>query len=268
MHDFASLVETTLAHRRGVGVLVLTLGVMSPLSCSNTAGDQNDDGAGGNAGSHSEGGEGGIGGSGGAAELGGQGGNAGEGGISTERLGLCSNPREHLGYVECDEGYRHRVDRVACENVERTERIAGDFCNIEADCCAFDSDCPDGSACWFNGTVQTEGEHHGDTFGTCSPRCTTDDDCNAGFICECGDGAGRCVQSSCTTDADCDEGAFCVSSDVDNTCPGYPTKYSCQSASDECAVPADCDVSGPDNETCATDGARRVCMSQVPQCDS
>ncbi|HXS18043.1 MAG TPA: hypothetical protein VN764_12690 [Polyangiaceae bacterium] len=185
----------------------------------------------------------------------------GAGGAGLE-LGACSEPLDSHGFVECNEGYRHRASQEACANEEREERIATGPCGIEGTCCEFDSDCRDEFACFEAGPSGA-----GATYGLCALRCETDQDCEGGHICECGAGAGRCVPSSCTTDEDCAGEALCVSSARDEGC-GQHVEYSCQTPQDACATDHDCDTEAPEYETCATDGTRRVCQSQYQSCDS
>jgi hypothetical protein len=180
------------------------------------------------------------------------------------QLGACSAPVEHQGFVQCREGYRHRVSQNTCGNVEREGRIASGPCGIEGECCEFDSDCAQDAACWLKGHT---GQDRSDTYGTCAARCETDDDCAGSEICECGDGAGRCVASSCTTASDCAGDELCVRSAHDEGC-GQHVQYTCQTPQDECVSDKDCAADAPDFETCASDGTRRVCLNQYQSCDS
>lgn len=201
---------------------------------------------------------GGRGGGGAAQTAGANPGGASVGGVGG--LGFCSARAEVSGYVDCKEGLRHRLSRQACKNSERDEQVAPGACDIEGECCESDSDCGASSACWASG-VDAQGEN----YGVCSLRCETDDDCESGQICECGAAAGRCVAATCATDSDC-AGTLCVRSMRDEGC-GPQITYSCQTQDDECLTDSDCDNDGPDFETCATNGARRVCLDQFQSCD-
>lgn len=239
---------------------VYFLGLASMVAVALVAcGDDGDGDPQGSGGSSASGGRTGSGGN-GPGGVDGQGGDESVGG-SPAWFGVCSQPQAHLGYVDCEEGYRHREERVACENVERDERIASDECGIEGNCCAFDSDCGEDAACWIGGPVGNE------NYGQCKLRCDSDSDCDSNEICECGDGAGRCVESNCQSDSDCAGGALCVRSVRDEGC-GQVTAYSCQQESDECVMDVDCDLLGTKPETCATDGTHRTCLNQFQSCDS
>src|SRR6187402_1172658 len=162
---------------------------------------------------------------------------------------------------DCEEGFRHRASQVACVNQERSAQVATGVCDIEGDCCASDDDCGEDSACWESGLDST-----GDAYGLCFSRCETDNDCQDGYICECGSDAGRCVPSTCGTDSDCADGRLCVASVRDEGC-GQKVEYTCQTPSDECVSDKDCAGSEPDFETCATNGTRRMCLEQYQSCD-
>lgn len=190
-----------------------------------------------------------------------EGGDGGGGGLEPSHLGVCSPLSAMKGFEKCEEGYSHRVSAQACENFIREELIASGNCGIEGDCCESDEECSAESACWKTGVVNNE------DYGTCRLRCETDADCADDQLCECGEGAGRCVKASCHTDSDCEGEALCVSSTRDEGC-GEVRTYSCQKPSDECRSDDDCDQSGEKQETCADDGNIRACLSQYQSCDS
>lgn len=220
------------------------------IGCSDGDGDPTD-GSGGHSASGRAAGEGGLGGDGG-----------GYGGSTVSEPSRCTSPVEEAGFVDCSEGYRHRPTQNSCTNTARAETIAPGECNIEGECCSSDADCPENSACWETGLDASDA-----FYGTCKARCENDDDCGQDQICECGDGAGRCVASTCTIDDDCGEGAYCIRSVLDEGC-GQKVQYSCQSAADECNTNSDCNQDGPDFEVCATNGNRRACLPQYQSCDS
>ncbi len=197
--------------------------------------------------------------SGGSSALGGGGAQGGEQGTASTP---CSSPAENNGFVDCAEGYRHRVDKVACENVVSEDTTTPGSCDIEGECCESDADCDETAACWESGLDQD-----GEAYGICAPRCATDDDCGQNQICECGSGAGRCVDSNCETDADCGQDLYCIRSVVDEGC-GQKVEYSCQTASDECKTDSDCATGEPDFEVCGFDGSMRTCLPQYQSCDS
>lgn len=185
----------------------------------------------------------------------------GGGGLEQSDMGECTPLEAANGLVKCEEGYSHRATAETCENLVRDELIADGVCGIEGECCESDQDCTIDSACWRTGVVDDE------EYGTCSLRCETDADCADDQLCECGEGAGRCVEATCRTDSDCEGDALCVSSTRDEGC-GEVRTYSCQNQNDECSSDDDCDHGGENHETCASNGTIRTCLSQYQSCDS
>ena len=151
----------------------------------------------------------------------------------------CTSPVEIVvagkatGYVTCAEGYVHRSSQVACpSHLPRT----GVTCSMtgSGSACTKDSDCvahPNGHC---EGAI-------GGPFCACNYGCTTDAECGAGQICECGDPTGTCVLAACKADSDCGTGHFCSTYVVTPGCGG--TAFACQTTADECLGDPDCSKS-------------------------
>lgn len=90
--------------------------------------------------------------------------------------------------------------------------------------------------------------------GFCVYGCAADSDCGDGYLCVCGEGAGRCVSARCTADAACGRGLLCARHYSGNT-PGF----ACTSPEDTCYLDCDCPSVGGAYRSCVFDGRARVC---------
>ena len=179
----------------------------------------------------------------------------------------CANPTPILqagtdtpsGFVQCEDGFVHRVEAVECVNPQGVDdpncaEFGGGICSTAADC----TDKPHGSC-------------QNETFEgcTCNYGCTTDADCDAGYVCACagviGDQA-TCVPAGCTNDADCGDG-LCGLSKYEDCC-GDTYQFACAGPTEECHVTADCsealcDEAWPEGGTvmhqCNFDGQAWTC---------
>lgn len=108
--------------------------------------------------------------------------------------------------------------------------------------CKMDSDCPQDTYC----VAEMSG-------GVCVSACTADSDCAPHEVCACNSylrqydsiaiELGYCAPADCRTDADCASGFLCiVPLDSGLGCPWGPSKFTCQTESDECAGTADCPI--------------------------
>jgi hypothetical protein len=161
------------------------------------------------------------------------------------------------GWFRCDNGMLHRETFGECpSSLPRPERVtipagyedAGAFIQ-----CREDSDCnaaPLGYCSW----------NAEDAFGTfCNYGCVVDADCEAGYVCLCGDIVGQCAQARCAIDSDCGTGQLCSDFVAYPGCGG--TAFACQTAKDECAAQDDCpeeaqfctldDMDAPNRRVCS-----------------
>lgn len=158
------------------------------------------------------------------------------------------------GYESCGE-FRHRVVAESCPVFEHAApAVCADVPDDDDPICNSDLDCDE------------------DTFGQCLPNgqlgcgcvygCSTDDDCDEGAICLCGQPFGRCVRSTCRTDADCrHEGALCADAPT-TVCDEVPIiEFACFLPQDECHIDSECEEPG---EKCVLghDGVRTC---QLPE---
>ncbi len=209
---------------RGLRVsLLFSLGLV-PLACGgdDDAATGDDGGAGGSdAGAQTDAGKGGgqnTAGTGGAAGTINHAGGAGAGGHAT-----CTSPHADAksGLVTCAEGYAHRPLAVACASVDGGSGGGGG-----------------------GGAKGNEAQ---------PSKCVTDQDCDNGYICLCGDNGGSCRSANCTTDADCGPSLLCAS--WHDACG--ETLFSCQTADDQCAGDADC----PNGSCEVAADVSRACIS-------
>ena len=187
------------------------------------------------------------------------GGTSGSGGSHTSRDGggdsgdagrsVCENPTPRIGtdgqptgFVDCANGFSHRVEKRTCSSTLPRSTICGDGtpvgdAGLASGLCSKDSDCKDAP----NGYCQLSAGLATGCY--CSYGCTTDADCGAGYVCGCADPVGVCVPTAnCTVDADCGPGLLCITS---SDFGGCGVTFACQVASDTCASPADCPVDAP-----------------------
>ena len=202
----------------------------------------------GSAGATSAGGPGdGGAGSGSAGAAGGRGGsvsgNAGKAGAMSAPAGAsstserCPNPSEEFpgsGTVKCDNGLVHRTSPAECAPFEPSDTALPPSMQPDSDECLTDADCTGG----LDGDCQppdtTYFKLH--LWNFCVYGCTTDDDCEAGSVCDCSTSGGHCREANCTTDDDCAGDGYCA-----RFPPGCGfSGFACQTADDECAVRTDC----------------------------
>ena len=176
--------------------------------------------------------------SGGGGEAAGGGETAGGGGPA------CANPApvlqptgEPSGFVRCDDGVVHRVERVACVQPTPTsdcDQAGGAACERAEDC----QDRPLG-ACVAPAFS---------AFGcTCEYGCASDDDCDGGEICACAGVVGdrpRCIRSRCATDAQC-AGETCAVSARTGSCNEVYAAAGCLERDAECRTDEDCAAAEP-----------------------
>lgn len=110
----------------------------------------------------------------------------------------------------------------------------GDGCRKDSECVAM----PHGY-CQFIGRSGPELSE-----SNCTYACASDADCDAGFVCSCGETVGTCVPAECATDADCN-GKPCILLPSVAICgqPAHP-RYACGRADQQCATDAHCAGSG------------------------
>ncbi len=168
-------------------------------------------------------------------------------GTVTELMQGFVDPPTPSGFVQCDGGIVHRVDKVACLAPTTPSSCPPDASDMGE--CKTDADCnakPFGSCqltMVFGGVVELPTDTCGCIYG-----CQTDADCGADQVCRCaGDGLGlytECVPASCFTDADCPGDEICGFSPNGSGCaPGVWDSH-CTTPQDTCASDADC-VSPP-----------------------
>lgn len=173
----------------------------------------------------------------------------------------CTNPTpithsdKPTGFVQCDEGYRHRVTVETCENnIDKDELIHPNLINPDDGIdCAHNSDCEGEMAHCIS-------QQWPPSFvAFCQTGCLSDSDCEDGFVCDCGSPIGACREATCTTDADCDTGQLCVMEDYYN-CGAQP-KLGCTKDADACRSNEECAV----GESCRLGDEARSCK-QNPTC--
>lgn len=92
--------------------------------------------------------------------------------------------------------------------------------------------------------------------GGCQRRCTSDDTCGTGLICE----DGLCAQARCTTKADCPANAYCTSASN-----GRCLEYQTCTTSDECAANHVCERF-PDGECPPGFDCTQTLCRELPTC--
>jgi hypothetical protein len=146
--------------------------------------------------------------------------NASESGGADGPIDLtCDDPQPILqgdgtpsGFVQCDDGFRHRAEAVACVVPD-----VGPCDSCSSDC----SELPLGRC------VENPGE------GSCScvASCETDADCGENQACACLGDVPRCVPATCTTTAECGDGLCGISGSA--SCE-LDSSLACLVASSEC----------------------------------
>lgn len=160
----------------------------------------------------------------------------------------CEDPQPVLqsdgltpsGFVQCSDGFRHRVEVVDC--------IVPDAGNCD-ECGAECGDAP----------LERCMEDFG--LGTCScvTSCATDADCGEGQACACTGVVGdvpRCVPAACGTTADCGESLCGISGS--NDC-GFDASLACLDASSECRLTV---CEGDVECACYASGGEYVCHAE------
>ena len=149
------------------------------------------------------------------------------GGAATNKF-PCTDPQAlSHGFEQCD-GFKHRQKQETCISlVPRPDAVP----NPDIGECKFDADCKERPYGWCDSGGQISTTY-------CSYGCVIDEDCGKNQLCECGEPVGRCVQADCTSDADCQSGFLCKRYDMSSGCDH--TVYSCQSPADSCGRDADC----------------------------
>ena len=144
----------------------------------------------------------------------------------------ASQPTSVEGLERCENSVVHRVRAVVCANaVPRSAAI--DHYDPNYDECQTDSDC---DAVRYGHCGLREGSSR---VRTCVEGCVSDDDCDTGQLCLCGEPVGRCVPARCHADADCAGDYLCAQYSPHPGC--FPSAFACQSALDGCRGDTGCD---------------------------
>lgn len=209
-------------------------------------------------------------GSGGAAGTAGSGataGSAGTGGTAGTAAWSCQDapllPDQDTGFFRCTDGSIHRTEAKTCPSKLPTAAVCGDPSGDPLGSCKMDADCKDAP----NGYCMQSFGGAG-IFCNCSYGCTSDQECQSGQICACGDSIGVCVTTTCVTDADCGVGSACLSYTVASACSASSLGFACTTAGDECKGDADCPPAGSSGFPmyCGHDGTKRTCLETPPAC--
>ncbi len=177
---------------------------------------------------------------------------------------VCEGPeaRRGLNLSLCANGITHRFDNAACESIyprpepvvsagaaelplpPSTDAGIGGGPNTQAmndfSACTSDSDCTDAP----HGYCNLGGNEQWGRYTYCNYGCVTDDDCEGGNVCECGEGIGQCVTALCRVDGECDPGHVCARFAFEDGC-GTSISYACTTDQDECRTEAECDLDTP-----------------------
>jgi len=181
---------------------------------------------------------------------------------------VCDDPTqivqaggEPSGFVECSDGFIHRLERVTC--AEPKEQAACDFTPGKAPECLVDGDCTQGAygSCgraefWPSQTCEC---HYG---------CASDADCEPGHICACSGVVGersRCIPAGCDDSATCGE-ALCGLYRREGACGEWSASLACLSPATACRVdvdcqeePVDCGVAFGDIDACVIQDGEWTC---------
>lgn len=175
---------------------------------------------------------------------------------------LCPNPvaievdGQPTGFATCD-GQTVREEPQQCALPPPDDEVcmaSQDNPDLPSECMV-DADCTDKP----NGYCGLTFSGFGSDSCACNYACTSDADCEDGYICDCGALSGdasksRCVPAECDSRDSCD-GFGCVVFDAMPYCGD--TKISCQTAEDTCVSDADC---GP-SEFCIKQDGVFTCVS-------
>lgn len=162
------------------------------------------------------------------------------------------------GLERCSDGRIHRTAAIECSSSVPRTRDAGPTETGDAGpelLCTSDAQCTEKAY----GHCSVEGG--AGLVGYCQYGCVRDADCGSGFLCQCGDPVGRCVESSCQSDADCGSGLLCARDlrGSDQFC-GVVYGFSCESPDDTCRTDEHC-PSTRFGSTCATPEGTRECFA-------
>lgn len=179
--------------------------------------------------------------------------------LRPEFLSLCDAPLAvTAGLEECPNRVRHRTGPVQCPKPTGLREhylinvYQGQVSNGREPQCMLDSSCTE-AAHGFCATFSNDRS----IVMQCKYGCSSDDDCEPGQACSCGEAFGECVSANCRSDASCSAGYACTSWADGCNARGF----ACETAEDECFSPADC----AEGFACTWDGTRRVC-SPRPEC--
>jgi hypothetical protein len=137
------------------------------------------------------------------------------------------------GFVECSDGFVHRVAAIACDPGGWT---AGDCVNnwgAESECLT-DAECGEGRC------LESKEPWNG---CTCNAGCTEDAECGASEACFCDGPKSRCIEASCRSDADCPAEEQCVLTQSVGACGTITRSLACTSPDDECRADGECEDS-------------------------
>ncbi|HEY2901885.1 MAG TPA: hypothetical protein VGL59_14980 [Polyangia bacterium] len=221
------------------------------------------------AGASGSGGASGASGSGGATAGGSGGAVADAGGGADAQTTACKTSSDVLvngmptGFATCD-NIIHRVAKVTCPNLLPRTQMAHPASPGTVENCKSDADC----TAKAHGYCDYSSGFTGSSW-FCDYGCLTDQDCGAGFVCQCGDPVGACMPTNgCTSDADCTPGKLCAEASGDISQPGgtCALRLACQTSSDQCQTRADCPTAtgDPNMQYCAIGSTGRRC-AVVPQ---
>lgn len=166
------------------------------------------------------------------------------------------------GFVTCADGSIDRASQATC-TVKAVDTCKGTEATLN---CTTAKDC---TAKPYGSCISVSGGAPGPetTWCQCQYQCSTDADCDAGYVCSCAGvadpGVAYCIpKSNCATDADCGSGE-CGLSAWDNGC-GIAYSVACRSAADTCRVKSEC--TDPAYSECGVDGAGNPFKCQPVGC--
>jgi hypothetical protein len=165
--------------------------------------------------------------------------------VTCEDPNTLKEGNEDLGLIGCNGGLLHRAKAAPCPPAPACVNAA------IASTCSSDTDC----AATGNRCVQSGAETC-----SCESDCSTDAECGAGKLCQCGysissNAASVCVSAECRTDADCSGGLCAAYVALDATGCDVGNGFACETNADECEIDSDC----PNAGICGFTGGHRVC---------
>lgn len=158
------------------------------------------------------------------------------------------------GFEQRADGLVHRVRVVTCENT--LPRLGFHFGELTNSACNTDADCAQLKYGYCD-AIEVRGAP---LTAKCFSGCVEDADCDAGQICYCGTGIGKCVASTCTADADC-KGELCAFIDDWGHCDDGSrrfTEFACTTPGDECLFALDCPTF-----RCGLASGARACLEEL-----